>query len=70
MSTDAPDGADTPGGADAPQVRLEVADGVAVVTLDRPVVLNAFSTRMGLELEAAYRDRHFKSDVENVPALQ
>ncbi len=66
MSTDAPDGADTPGGADAPQVRLEVADGVAVVTLDRPEVLNAFSTRMGLELEAAYRECDGRDDVRAV----
>lgn len=41
---------------DAPHVRVDVEDRVAVITLDRPDVLNAFSTRMGRELEAAYRD--------------
>ncbi|MGY1812073.1 enoyl-CoA hydratase/isomerase family protein [Blastococcus sp. SYSU D00820] len=38
-----------------PSVRLEVADGVAVVTLDRPEKRNAFSAGMGAELAAAYR---------------
>lgn len=36
-------------------VRMEVDDGVAVVTLHRPDVMNAFSAAMGTELEAAYR---------------
>jgi len=49
-----------------PQVRLDVTDGVAVVTLDRPEVLNAFSTRMGLELEAAYRECDARDDVRAV----
>jgi enoyl-CoA hydratase/carnithine racemase len=36
-------------------VRFELADGVAVVTLNRPDALNAFSGRMGRELGDAYR---------------
>ncbi|MET3962418.1 enoyl-CoA hydratase/carnithine racemase [Marmoricola sp. OAE513] len=37
------------------QVRLDVTDGVAVVTLDGPARLNAFSSTTGRELSAAYR---------------
>jgi enoyl-CoA hydratase/carnithine racemase len=38
------------------QVRLEVGnDGVAVITLDGPDTLNAFSTNVGRDLSAAYR---------------
>lgn len=51
---------------DQPQVLLEVADRVAVVTLHRPEVLNAFSTRMGLELEDAYRECDARDDVRAV----
>ena len=40
---------------DAPHVRVEVTDGVAVVTLDGPDKLNAFTGRMGDELGAAFR---------------
>jgi enoyl-CoA hydratase/carnithine racemase len=36
-------------------VRIEVSDGVAVVTLDRPEHRNAFTGRMGSELGASYR---------------
>jgi len=36
-------------------IRFEVSDGVAVVTLDRPDHLNAFTGRMGRELGEAYR---------------
>jgi enoyl-CoA hydratase/carnithine racemase len=36
-------------------VRLEVADGVATITLDRPAVRNAFNADMGTELAEAYR---------------
>lgn len=38
---------------DAP-IRLEIADGVAVVTLNRPDRLNVFSGGMGVALGAAY----------------
>lgn len=40
---------------DQQDIRFEVSDGVAVITLDRPEVRNAFSGRMGLELGDAYR---------------
>jgi enoyl-CoA hydratase/carnithine racemase len=36
-------------------IRYEVSDGVAVITLDRPEVRNAFNGTMGLELSDAYR---------------
>lgn len=36
-------------------IRFEVDDGVAVITLDRPEVRNAFNGRMGAELSDAYR---------------
>ena len=36
-------------------VRLEVADGIAVITLDRPEVRNAFGDGMGEELAEAFR---------------
>lgn len=49
-----------------PHVLLEVAEGIAVVTLHRPEVLNAFSTRMGHELEAAYRECDARDDVRAV----
>jgi enoyl-CoA hydratase/carnithine racemase len=39
--------------ADYEDIRFAVSDNVAVVTLDRPDVLNAFSGRMGQELEDA-----------------
>jgi enoyl-CoA hydratase/carnithine racemase len=55
------DGHDAP-----PQVLLEVADRVAVVTLHRPEVLNAFSAQMGRELEAAYRECDDRDDVRAV----
>ena len=40
---------------DGPHARLDVSDGVAVITLDRPDQLNAFTGRMGHELGEAYR---------------
>jgi enoyl-CoA hydratase/carnithine racemase len=49
-----------------PQVHMEVDDRVAVVTLHRPEVLNAFSTQMGHELEAAYRECDERDDVRAV----
>lgn len=39
---------------EGPPVRLDIADGVAVVTLDRPDRLNVFSGGMGVALGAAY----------------
>lgn len=42
-------------GARAPQVVVSVEDGVAVLTLTRPEVRNAYSGQMGAELGAAYR---------------
>ncbi|MFA5884390.1 MAG: enoyl-CoA hydratase-related protein [Acidimicrobiia bacterium] len=51
---------------DAPHALLEIDDRVAVITLHRPDVLNAFSTRMGLELEAAYRECDARDDVRAV----
>jgi enoyl-CoA hydratase/carnithine racemase len=49
------------GGAVSATVRLEVSDGIAVVTLDRPEARNAFTGQMGRELAAAYR----ASDVDD-----
>ncbi|MFM8305386.1 MAG: enoyl-CoA hydratase-related protein [Actinomycetota bacterium] len=51
---------------DAPHAHLEVEEGVAVITLDRPDILNAFSTRMGRELEDAYRICDTREDVRAV----
>jgi enoyl-CoA hydratase/carnithine racemase len=36
-------------------IRFEVTDGVAVITLHRPEVMNAFSSQMGVELQDALR---------------
>lgn len=47
-------------------VLLEIADGVATVTLHRPEKLNAFSGRMGRELGAAYRRCDEDDDVRAV----
>jgi enoyl-CoA hydratase/carnithine racemase len=57
---------DVVGRGDAPHVRFEIVDRVAVVTLDRPEVLNAFSARMGMELEAAYRSCDDNEDIRAV----
>ena len=35
--------------------KLEIADGIALITLDRPEQLNTFTGAMGRELEAEYR---------------
>lgn len=49
------------------QVRLEVgADGVAVITLDGPETLNAFSANVGPDLSAAYRRCDEDDDVRVV----
>jgi enoyl-CoA hydratase/carnithine racemase len=47
-------------------VRLEVERGVAVITLDRPEVRNAFSGRMAQELGDAYRACDGDDDVRAV----
>ena len=44
-----------PDAPDRPQVLVGVTDGVALLTLNRPERLNAFTGRMGDELGAAYR---------------
>jgi len=49
-----------------PHVRVEIGDGVAVITLDRPEVRNAFSGRMAQELGAAYRACDADDDVRAV----
>jgi enoyl-CoA hydratase/carnithine racemase len=47
-------------------VRVEIGDGVAVLTLDRPEVRNAFSWRMAQELGGAYRACDADDDVRAV----
>jgi len=42
-------------GQDFQDIRFDLADGVAVITLDRPEHLNTFSGRMGEDLGRAYR---------------
>src|SRR2546425_1667250 len=39
---------------DYEQIRLEVSEGVATITLDRPERLNAYTSRMGEELRDAF----------------
>ena len=40
---------------DGETLRLEVGDGIALITLDRPERRNAFTGTMGAELSDAYR---------------
>jgi enoyl-CoA hydratase/carnithine racemase len=47
-------------------LRCEIADGVAVVTLDRPNDRNAFSGPMATSLAAAYRECDGRDDVRAV----
>ncbi|MFI6363164.1 enoyl-CoA hydratase/isomerase family protein [Nocardia sp. NPDC050630] len=44
-------------------VRIDIAEGVAVVTLDRPERRNAFTAAMGRALGLAYRDLNADDDV-------
>jgi len=47
-------------------LRLSIADGIAVITLDRPEHRNAFSGAMGTSLAAAYRECDGRDDVRSV----
>jgi len=47
-------------------IRFELDDGVAIITLDRPDQLNAFSGKMGQELAHAYRRCDADDDVRAV----
>ena len=51
---------------DGETLRLEVTDGVAVITLDRPERRNAFTGAMGAELSDAYRACDEDDDVRAV----
>lgn len=51
---------------DYQDIRFEMSGGVAVVTLDRPSVRNAFTGRMGIELGDAYRWCDANDDVRAV----
>lgn len=55
-----------PGGAVARTIRLEVADGIATITLDRPDALNALTVPMKRELLAAFRSVGRDSSVRAV----
>jgi 2-(1,2-epoxy-1,2-dihydrophenyl)acetyl-CoA isomerase len=46
-----------------PSIRKEVRDGVGVLTLDRPDVLNSFNRPMAIELQAALDDLGKQADV-------
>ena len=52
--------------SDYTDIRYEVTDRIAIVTLDRPDVLNAFSGQMGRELEDAMRRSDGDEDVRVV----
>jgi enoyl-CoA hydratase/carnithine racemase len=47
-------------------LRFEVDDGIAVITLDRPEVRNAYNAAMGRELDEAYRRCDADDDVRVV----
>ena len=47
-------------------LRVETADGVATITLDRPDRLNSFNTTMTRELHGLWRDLRFADDVRAV----
>ena len=50
----------------AAPIRLEVADGVATITLDRPEAMNAVTTALGVALEQALRSVGEDPDVRVV----
>ncbi len=62
----APRGADDDIAPTDDHVIVDVADGVAVITLNRPTVRNAFSARMGMLLGAAYRRCDADDDIRAV----
>jgi enoyl-CoA hydratase/carnithine racemase len=47
-------------------IRFEIADGVAVITLYRPEHMNTFSGKMGVEIGRAYRECDANDDVRAV----
>lgn len=47
-------------------LQVDFSDGVAVLTLDRPAHMNAFSGPMGVSLAAAYRECDRRDDVRAV----
>jgi enoyl-CoA hydratase/carnithine racemase len=47
-------------------IRFDVADGVALVTLDRPEQLNAFTPRMGRELGHAFTNLEASDEVRAI----
>jgi enoyl-CoA hydratase/carnithine racemase len=47
-------------------LRVEIEDGIAVLTLDRPDHMNAFSGPMAIALAAAYRECDVRDDVRAV----
>ncbi|WP_448585957.1 crotonase/enoyl-CoA hydratase family protein [Thermaurantiacus sp.] len=51
---------------DVQEIRLEIAEGVAVLTLNRPEKLNAFTGRMMHELIAAFDETDANDDVRAV----
>jgi enoyl-CoA hydratase/carnithine racemase len=51
---------------DGETLRLEVGDGIATITLDRPEQRNAFTATMGAELSDAYRACDEDDDVRAV----
>ena len=51
---------------DYQDLRVEIADGVAVLTLDRPAERNAFSGPMAVSLARAYRECDARDDVRAV----
>jgi len=51
---------------DYEQIRFDVTDGVATITLNRPERMNAYTTRMGEELRDAFRVADERDDVRAV----
>lgn len=62
----APPSTPDPVGSPGPPVLIEVRDRVAVVTLNRPDVLNAFSGEMGRLLDETYRRCDTDDDIRAV----